>query len=675
MPGIKIPVYEQQITPGLDVPMARMPLGTPDMGGIGRGLEAAGAGAAAVGDVLRKQQMQDEQAAVARQLGNDRVTWLQNMQTAKDNAAPGAPDFTPNFIKGFDDYAQQQLQQMADGPAKRFYTLQLNDLRTSLAGQAITWQAEQHRSYNVSQYQQGNDAAARAIAMDPNLYGATRASQLALIDAAQIDPQTKAKLVENFKDVASTAAGMRMVSNDPAAALGVMTQKPDQPLPAGYEWVGDLPPQKLTAFQSHARALVAQQQNAADRAQLAADNAAVDARNKAIDIWMKGQQFSPEYEQQLMAIAKGTSEEQSMRELIALARRSAGFASMSLPQQQAELDRMHAKASTPGQGVDTIESKYIDQIQTMHSQAVTDYKANPWEATSSRGAIKGLQTAPITNEQDAIQVIKSRASIIGSVEAYGQNGSPVSPLQPIEAKQLGDYLERLPAAQRGQAINDIGFAIGNAGRIGALADQLDHEHRIDRLALLAGASQLTAQNGQRISSLIYQGAEAIRDKRAGIDDKLLQGVTALASAQLREAFPSATAAQDAIDTTKYLYAYGAAKNNVSNASVDATQLDASISGATGGVVDLNGRKTLKPYGWDDTRFNSSVQSIGAANIVTPISDGKVHIGQTEVPVADFAAKLPSARLVRVSPQGVYAVTAGTGYATNSQKQPILIRLK
>ncbi|UQO04984.1 hypothetical protein L0Z13_11580 [Burkholderia multivorans] len=73
------------------------------------------------------------------------------------------------------------MQQMADGPAKRFYTLQLNDLRTSLAGQAITWQAEQHRSYNVSQYQQGNDAAARAIAMDPNLYGATRASQLALI--------------------------------------------------------------------------------------------------------------------------------------------------------------------------------------------------------------------------------------------------------------------------------------------------------------------------------------------------------------------------------------------------------------------------------------------------------------------------------------------------------------
>lgn len=672
--SIKIPVYERQVTPTLQTSGARTPMATVD-DGTGAALQQVGAAVGQVADVVAAQQKQDEQAAVARQIGDDRVTWLQNMQTAKDSAAPGAPDFTPNLIKGFDDYSQQQLQQMPDGNAKRFYTLQLADLRKTLGDQAITWQAEQHRAYNVNQYQQGNDTAARAIAMDPSLYGSTRASQLALIDSAAIDPQAKAKLVDNFKDVASTAAGMRMVSADPASTLGVLTQKPDQPLPAGYEWVGDLSPAKMIAFQNHARTLVAQQQNAADRAQLAADNAATDARNKAIDIWMKGQQFSPDYVQQLTDIAKGTSEEQSMRELIALAGRSAGYASMSLPQQQAELDRMHAKASTPGQGVDTIESKYIDQIQTMHSQAVTDYKANPWEATASRGAIQGLQTAPITNEQDAIQVIKSRAGTIGSVEAYGQNGSPVSPLQPIEAKQLGDYLERLPAAQRGQAINDIGFAIGNADRIGALANQMDPEHRVDRLALLAGASQLTAQNGQRISSLIYQGAEATRDKRAGIDDKLLQGVTAQASAQLREAFPSATAAQDAIDTTKYLYAYGAAKNNVSNASVDATQLDASISGATGGVVDLNGRKTLKPYGWNDTRFNSSVQSVGAANIVTPISDGKVHIGQTEVPVADFAAKLPSARLVRVSPQGVYAVAAGTGYATNSQKQPIYIRLK
>ncbi|MCW3528648.1 hypothetical protein K6Y52_38400, partial [Burkholderia cenocepacia] len=120
------------------------------------------------------------------------------------------------------------------------------------------------------------------------------------IDTAQLDPQTKTKLVENFKDVASTAAGMRMVAADPAAALGAMTQKPDQPLPAGYEWVGDLPPHKLVALQGHARTLVAQQQNAAERDALQRENAAVDLHNQALTLVNEGKQLSPEFTNQLL---------------------------------------------------------------------------------------------------------------------------------------------------------------------------------------------------------------------------------------------------------------------------------------------------------------------------------------------------------------------------------------
>ncbi|WP_321917792.1 hypothetical protein [Burkholderia cepacia] len=671
---IKIPVYQSQVTPTLQTSGARAPLVTVE-DGVGSALEKVGGAIGRIADEQQKLQDSQDLLAAQKTYADTVAGYQQGLVDMQGRAAPGAPEFTRDAMSAYDESVQGALSSIQNPRVRTFMDKQYTEYRQKAFSTALGFEAEQQRKFAVSNTSDAINASASASARDPSQYVPMLAGLNVSIDNSILPPDVKATLRQSAKDTMSSVVGMRMVSDNPALAYSVLTQKPDQPAPAGFEWVNDLPPQKLSAFQNHARALVAQQQNAADRAQLAADNAAVDARNKAIDIWMKGQQFSPDYVQQLTTIAKGTSEEQSMHELIALAGRSAGFASMSLPQQQAEIDRMHTKASTAGQGVDTIESKYIDQIQTMHSQAVTDYKANPWEAAASRGAIPALQTAPITNEQDAIQLIKSRAGIIGSVEAYGPGGSAVSPLQPIEAKQLGDYLERLPAAQRGQAINDIGFSIGNADRIGALANQMDPEHRIDRLALLAGASQLTAQNGQRISSLIYQGAEAIRDKRAGIDDKLLQGVTALASAQLREAFPSATAAQDAIDTTKYLYAYGAAKNNVSNAAVDTTQLNASISGATGGVVDLNGRKTLKPYGWADDRFNAAVKAADATNIVTPLGDGNVYIGQTEVPAADFAAKLPSARLVRVSPQGVYAVTAGTGYATNAQKQPILIRLK
>ncbi|EED98594.1 hypothetical protein [Burkholderia multivorans] len=678
MPGIKIPVYEQQITPGLDVPMARMPLGTPDMGGIGRGLEAAGAGAAAVGDVLRKQQMQDEQAAVARQLGNDRVTWLQNMQTAKDNAAPGAPDFTPNLIKGFDDYAQQQLQQMADGPAKRFYTLQLNDLRTSLAGQAIAWQAEQHRSYNVSQYQQGNDAAARAIAMDPNLYGATRASQLALIDAAQIDPQTKAKLVENFKDVASTAAGMRMVSNDPAAALGVMTQKPDQPLPAGYEWVGDLPPAKLVALQGHARTLVAQRQNAAEREALQRENAAVDLHNQALTLVNEGKQLSPEFTNQLLTSTQGTSVADAVRELIGMASQRAGFASASLAQQAATLQQYQTEAAT--RGTDPDQAATVKQLEQIHTASVAAYKADPWNAALDRGVLQGVPQVDTTSVPGLVTSLASRAQAAGAVEQAA--GRRVSLLTPDEAQTVLNAVDALPIDTKAQALNQIGQAFGNAGRIADLAAQWKEKSPAMALALKAGAADaggrpLMTTSGAPLSTFILAGAQALKDKTVKIDDVAGTGMRATIANAIGDSLPTEQA-EDAKEAAYFIAAGSAARGGRTQPS--STDVQNAISGATGGIsttggLQINGKPNIvaMPYGWREEDFQSAVKSVTAANIENPGVDTVVANGH-EIPVADFVKQFASYRLVRVGVRGTYAVKTGSKFVTDKSGTPITVHL-
>ena len=464
--SIKIPVYDRQVAPALQTSGARTPLATVD-DNSGAALQQVGSALGQVADVLAAQKRQDEQAAIARQIGNDRVTWLQNMQTAKDSAAPGAPDFTPNLIKGFDDYSQQQLQQMPDGPAKRFYTMQLGDLRTTLAGQAITWQAEQHRAYNVSQYQQGNDTAARAIAMDPSLYGTTRASQLALIDAATLDPQTKAKLVENFKDTASTAAGMRMVTADPSATLNVLTQKPDQPLPAGYEWVGDLPPTKMIALQGHARALVAQQQNAAERDALQRENAAVDLHNQALTLVNEGKQLSPEFTNQLLTSTQGTSVAGAVRELINTAGQRAGFASASLPQQAAMLQQYQTEAAT--RGTDPDQAAATKQLEQIHTASVAAYKADPWNAALDRGVLQGVPKVDTSSVPNLVSSLTARAQAAGAVEQAA--GRRVSLLTPDEAEKTLTAIDALPIDTKAQALNQLGQAFGNAGRIAVLAAQ------------------------------------------------------------------------------------------------------------------------------------------------------------------------------------------------------------
>ncbi|MDI9684315.1 hypothetical protein [Burkholderia cenocepacia] len=677
MAGIRIPVYNSQVTPTLQPSGARTPLTVVD-DSTGSALQQVGAAVGQVAGVLETQKRQDEQATVARQIGDDRVTWLQNMQTAKDNAAPGAPDFTPNLIRGFDDYAQQQLQQMPDGPAKRFYTMQLGDLRTSLAGQAVTWQAEQHRAYNVSQYQQGNDTAARAIAMDPSLYGSTRASQLALIDTAQLDPQTKTKLVENFKDVASTAAGMRMVAADPAAALGVMTQKPDQPLPAGYEWVGDLPPHKLVALQGHARTLVAQQQNAAERDALQRENAAVDLHNQALTLVNEGKQLSPEFTNQLLTGTQGTAVAGAVRELIGMASQRAVFASASLSQQAATLQQYQTEAAT--RGTDPDQAAGVKQLEQIHTASVAAYKADPWNAALDRGVLQGVPQVDTSSVPGLVASLAGRAQAAGAVEAAA--GRRVSLMTPAEAQTVLTAVDALPIDTKAQALNQIGQAYGNAGRIADLAAQWKEKSPAMALALKAGAADiggkpLLTTSGAPLSTFILTGAQALKDKTVKIDDVAGTGMRATIANAIGDSLPPEQA-DDAKEAAYFIAAGSAARGGRTQPS--STDVQNAISGATGGISttggqQINGKPNIvaMPYGWREEDFQSAVKSVTAANIENPGVDTVLANGH-EIPVADFVKQFASYRLVRVGVRGTYAVSTGSKFVTDKTGAPVTVHL-
>jgi hypothetical protein len=672
MPGIRIPTYQSQVNTPLQASGADTPLATVQ-DNTGQAIQGIGQDTSQVAGVLELQQRQDAQASVARQIGDDKVKWLQYVQQAKDTAAPGAPDFTPSLLNNFDDYAQESLDKMQDGPAKRFYADHLTSFRTSLATEAVTWQAQQHRAYNVDQYQQGNDSAARVVAMDPSQYGTTRAQQLALIDASSLDAPTKAKLVDNFKDTASTAVGTRMTNENPQAAYAALTQKPDQPLPDGYQWVGDLPPQKLTVLQQHALTLIQQQQNAVDRAQQAREAQASSSFNAAFDVLSKGQNLSPQALTDLQTATKGTSVESDANALIKTQATGAQFGSQSLPQQASTLERMRAAAADPKVGVDPVESKVLAQYEQIHSSAVDAYKKNPWEAAQAYGVTQNAPIAPIQSVDDAVAVANSRAQAQGVVEQAA--GRKVSPFQPAEAQQLAGVLEALPVDQRGAAISQLGRTMQDPSRAADFAKQIGDTHRPLYLQLMQGSINATTVGGYPVATLIAQGEQAIKDKTAGIDDKVQEGARAQIAKAVRGTFASGVQDQDAVDSAYYIYAALSARDKVAPQAVDSDKVKLAVDSATGGLTSFNGKSTAKPYGWDDDRFNNAVKAVTPASVQTQIPDGNVHFGKTNIPVADFIQKIPGAQLVRVAPEGSYAVVAGTGYATNSQGQPVILKLK
>ncbi|WP_186276517.1 hypothetical protein [Burkholderia gladioli] len=681
MPGIRIPTYEQQVQTPLQASGAQTPL-TSVQDNTGAAVQQLGQAATQLGGVLEFQKQQDEQANVARQVGNDRVTWLQNLQQMKDAAAPGAPDFTPTVLKGFDDYAQQQLSTMPDGKPRRFYELQLNELRSSLATSAISWQAQQHRAYNVDQYSQGNDAAARAIAMDPGQYNQLRASNLALIAASSLDAETKTKLSERFKDVAATAAGTRMVNDDPAGALAAMTQKPDQPLPAGYEWVGDLPAPKMLVLQGHARTLLAQQQNADASAALQRENAAADLHNKALDLVNQGQQLSPDFQNQLLQATAGTAVADQTRKLIGVASQSAGFASAPLAQQAATLQKYHTEMVANGTDPDTAAA--VKQLDQIHTASVEAYKTDPWNAALDRGAIKAMPPVDTSSLPAIVQSLAGRAQAVGAVENAA--GRRVSLLTPAEAQATLQAVDTLPNDQKAVALGQIGAAMGNAQRIGDLAEQWKDKNPAAALAMKAGAAgptggPLMMQSGLSVGQYILDGKSAQDNKLVKTDAAAATGLQAQIAKQLDGVLPPQQLG-DARDTAWYatLAAARAAGHDVPTSS----DVTTGINVATGGLVKTGGNDprgnsfmAAKPWGWSDDEYSAGVKAAGLGDIENqpggqPV-DAVVANGQ-RIPVDQFMKQFASYRLQRVGIGGTYTVLTGARSVTDITGAALRIHL-
>ncbi|QKM47719.1 hypothetical protein B7760_01743 [Burkholderia glumae] len=681
MPGIRIPTYEQQVQTPLQASGAATPLATVQ-DNTGAAVQQLGAAASQLGNVLELQKQQDEQANVARQVGNDRVTWLQNLQQMKDSAAPGAPDFTPTVLKGFDDYAQQQLSTMPDGKPRRFYEMQLTDLRNSLATNAITWQAQQHHAYNVDQYTQGSDAAARALAMDPSQYGQLRASNLALIGTSSLDAETKTKLGEQFKDMAATAAGTRMVNDDPATALAAMTQKPDQPLPPGYEWVGDLPAAKMLVLQNHARALVAQQQNADASAALQRENAAADMHNKALELVSQGQQLSPDFQSQLLQATAGTAVADQTRKLIGVASQSAGFASAPLAQQAATLQKYHTEMVTNGTDPDTAAA--VKQLDQIHTASVEAYKTDPWNAALNRGAIKTVPPVDTSSLPAIVQSLAGRAQAVGAVENAA--GRRVSLLTPGEAQAALQVVDTLPNDQKAVALGQIGAAMGNAQRIGDLADQWKEKNPVAALAMKAGAASPTGgplmmQSGLSVAQYILDGKSAQDNKLVKVDAAAATGLQAQIGKQLDGVLPP-TQLDDARDTA--YYATLAAARAAGRDTPTSADVTTGINVATGGLIKTGGKDprgdtymAAKPWGWSDDEYSAGIKAVGLGDIENqpggrPI-DAVVANG-ARIPVDQFMKQFSSYRLQRVGIGGTYTVLTGARPVTDATGAPLLIHL-
>ncbi len=429
----------------------------------------------------------------------------------------------------------------------------------------------------------------------------------------------------------------------------------------------DIDPAKRTALITKAygyeNGILAANQRAADKAdreKLARENAAVDSYNKAFDLSSQGRYFSKEFIDELSTATAGTTMEKNAQALVQSQAKVAGFASLTLPQQQAELERMRAVGSDPQQGISPIERGVEKQFTAIHDASVKAYAENPWQAAQERGVIRDAPVIELGNIQTAQQVIAQRMAQIGQLEVAA--GRKVSPLQPEEAETLGRLVHAVPPDQQSSALATITKLVGDGDRLLELARQIDQKDPVLGTAMVVG--DLTTTQGRYVSELVIKGARAIKDKSITIDQHRESGWRAAIATEMGDAFQSQEVRQRIIDAAYYVQAGFSAEGS-------GTDTSRALRLVVGRIVEHNGSKIPLPRGMDVSDFEKRLGAIRASDLATQAPGGVVYVGKTAVPLDQFVKSLPSAKLVNVS-QGKYNVGAGMGMVINSQGLPITI---
>lgn len=218
----RIPIYQerQQASQSFAAPELR----APDVGGgaIGRGLQQVGQGLQNLAVGQLRLDTENGKAWAAQAGGEADLTWAQRYKQFQETAKPGAANFTRDVLKDFDPYADELLKSAPDEYSKKFLAQKLSSLRTNLARESLTFEANEGRNYRILSTEDGINKSAQAVALNPNPQFAeiTIGQNDAIIDSMWLTPTKKEELKRRNRETIAGAYFTTLAQTNPNAIVG-----------------------------------------------------------------------------------------------------------------------------------------------------------------------------------------------------------------------------------------------------------------------------------------------------------------------------------------------------------------------------------------------------------------------------------------------------------------------
>lgn len=185
------------------------------LGEIQQGLYMERQADALEAQVLKKQEENDAVAWSGKVLSDAHIQWDRNLVERQENAQGEAAGFTPSVLADFDKYAEETLKSAPTDSAKKYLQARFDSLRTSIAGQALTFEANTRRAARVQKIDGMIENNAKSAQDNPDKFPTLYGESLAAIDAMEVPPNEKLKLREKLKSTLPYAAELGRIQRDP----------------------------------------------------------------------------------------------------------------------------------------------------------------------------------------------------------------------------------------------------------------------------------------------------------------------------------------------------------------------------------------------------------------------------------------------------------------------------
>lgn len=323
-----------------------------------------------------------------------------------------------------------------------------------------------------------------------------------------------------------------------------------------------------------------------------------------------------------------------------------------------ELARLLADATPEPGGGFAARLKNFEVLQRAATETVKARQEDPVAYAMSNAAYGIEPLKDLRNPQALAQTLAKRAGAMERIAA--DYGTRPAVLTKAEAEVFGEHLASLQAADKARVLGVVFNAAGAQG-IQSIASQLKDKHQSIAIAGMLTTFSTTA--GNSAASLYLQGKEALEQKRAKIDQAAEIGTKAEIYKALEGVYQTPQGREAAAEAAFGIYAKFKADGG--------GDVDQAVRIATGGLMEFNGSKIAKPYGWQDSQFRDALRRQIPATLAA--QGGEYLVGSTRVSAADFAKMLPGARLQTYG-QGSYLVMAGNDVVRDATGAPFILQV-